>query len=83
VRIAQGCVGSGRRGAAVLAIGCLVAFVAKIVFELLTGSAFFVHDASGMVPVPLAHVMGATVGALVGCVKKVPSRADFIAEVTS
>lgn len=44
---------------------CLVAFMLKVVFELLTGTTVFVDSAqSGMVPLPLAHVIGAGVGFL-------------------
>jgi rhomboid family GlyGly-CTERM serine protease len=47
---------------AVVAVG----FLAKVSFELLTGTTLFVASASaGLVPVPLAHVVGVLVGA--GC----------------
>jgi len=44
----------------------LLGLVAKIGFEMLTRSAIFVDASSaGFQPVPLAHVIGALVGALV------------------
>jgi rhomboid family GlyGly-CTERM serine protease len=50
-----------------LAAGIVAAFLglgAKIAYEVLTGSTFFVDSASSsMVPVPAAHVVGAVVGA--------------------
>jgi rhomboid family GlyGly-CTERM serine protease len=56
-------------GDRVLAAGIAVAFLgfaAKIAYEHLTGSTFFVDSpSSGMVPVPAAHVIGAIVGAAV------------------
>ncbi|MEM7165267.1 MAG: rhombosortase [Planctomycetota bacterium] len=39
-----------------------VAFVVKVVFEFVSGSAVFVSGAGGMVPVPLAHALGAGIG---------------------
>jgi rhomboid family GlyGly-CTERM serine protease len=49
------------------AAACLTAFLFKISFELLTGHNLFVETLeSGTVGVPLAHVVGATVGFLVG-----------------
>lgn len=48
----------------------LIAFIAKTIFELATGHAIFVHSAaSGFVPVPLAHLVGAAVGVLVGLLR--------------
>ena len=50
------------RRAAALVI-CLLAFAAKVGLELTTGRSLFVDsEASGMTPVPLAHVIGALVG---------------------
>ncbi len=44
---------------------CLVAFMLKVLFELSTGTTVFVDSAqSGMVPLPLAHIIGAGVGFL-------------------
>ena len=41
----------------------LVAFCGKVLYELTTGSTIFVDSvATGMVPVPLAHVVGGAVG---------------------
>lgn len=45
-------------------------FVAKMVFELLTGDTLFVDSSTaGMVPVPLAHVVGSLVGVVCGLSK--------------
>jgi len=41
----------------------LVGFAAKVVFEIATGGAFFAAS-GGFVPVPVAHIAGAVVGAL-------------------
>lgn len=47
----------------------LAAFGCKIGFEMLTGSAAFVDGAAaGMIPVPLAHLVGAAAGILAGLV---------------
>ena len=46
-----------------LAVLALVGFLAKSVFELVTGATLFV-DTSEFVPVPLAHVIGAACGAI-------------------
>lgn len=44
-----------------------LAFAGKISWELATGTAVFVDSAAaGMVPVPLAHLVGAACGAVVG-----------------
>jgi hypothetical protein len=41
----------------------LLGFVGKLGYEVATGQALFVDiQASGMVPVPLAHAVGAVVG---------------------
>lgn len=45
----------------------LIAFIGKIGFEMLTGSTAFVDSsAAGMIPVPLAHLVGAAAGTLAG-----------------
>jgi lauroyl/myristoyl acyltransferase len=45
---------------------CL-AFMAKVGYEWMTGSAVFVHSqAAHMLPVPLAHGIGAVIGAVIG-----------------
>ena len=55
----------GDRQRVSIVVACLVAFMLKVVFELLTGTTVFVDSAqSGMVPLPLAHVIGAGVGFL-------------------
>jgi len=48
-----------------VASACLLAFVAKISFELASDMAVFVDCSNGMIPVPLAHIAGAFVGAAV------------------
>ena len=54
---------------AVFACAGFLAFGAKIVFELATGGMAFVDgSAAGMVPVPLAHLIGAGAGVLAGFV---------------
>jgi len=58
---------------AVFACAGFIAFGAKIVFELTTGGMAFVDgSAAGMVPVPLAHLIGAGAGVLAGFVPLVP-----------
>jgi rhomboid family GlyGly-CTERM serine protease len=54
------------------AVLLLLAFGAKITFESVTGAAVFVAD-DAMVPVPLAHVAGGSIGLVFGLVD-VPSR---------
>ncbi len=47
----------------------LLAFIGKIGFEMLTGSTAFVDSsAAGMIPVPLAHLVGAAAGIVAGLV---------------
>ncbi len=54
---------AGRRGWAVAAGAALLALLAKVTYEATTGGTLFVDSASaGMIPVPLAHVVGAVVG---------------------
>jgi len=44
--------------------------MAKITYETVTGLTIFVSNAySGMVPVPLAHLVGAAVGTGIGLLK--------------
>src|SRR5262249_3036761 len=46
-----------------------VAFIAKLVVELVTGRAFFVDSAAAQfVPWRLAHLAGLLIGAVIGCV---------------
>ncbi len=48
----------------------LLGLVAKISYETVTGMTIFVSNAhSGMVPVPLAHLVGGTVGLVTGLMK--------------
>jgi len=44
----------------------LLVFAAKSTYEFATGNTVFVGDQAGMTPVPLAHTVGAVLGALVG-----------------
>jgi rhomboid family GlyGly-CTERM serine protease len=61
---------SGRVSA--LATVCL-AFVAKVSFEVATGATLFVNSQTGhMLPVPLAHSIGAVVGLVVGWIRSTP-----------
>ncbi|MBI2919837.1 MAG: rhombosortase [Planctomycetes bacterium] len=52
-----------------VAVTCAVfaLFLGKLVFELATGTAFFLQDDSAFVPVPLAHLVGAAAGLVAGC----------------
>jgi rhomboid family GlyGly-CTERM serine protease len=45
---------------------CGVAFAAKVIFEMSTGAAVFVHS-DAFIAVPAAHIAGALVGVIVGC----------------
>jgi rhomboid family GlyGly-CTERM serine protease len=57
----------GRRGIVMAVAATLIAFAGKIIFELCTTRGVFVDTAAaGFVPVPLAHLMGAVVGAACG-----------------
>lgn len=49
-----------------LPIALLTGFLAKIAYEFFTGAALFVSHTDIMVPVPLAHLVGAAVGILIG-----------------
>jgi hypothetical protein len=50
-----------------MTVALLLGFILKLGFEAATGSAVFVDShASGMTPVPLAHLVGAAVGLVVG-----------------
>jgi len=58
---------SGTPEQIIVPAACLAAFVLKVSFELATGDTIFVKSlGSGTVGVPLAHVVGAAVGCLVG-----------------
>lgn len=56
----------GQRGRAALIAAMGAGFVAKILFEMATGSTFFVEGVSGVVAVPLAHLAGAAAGVALG-----------------
>ena len=58
---------SGRPELQVIALTCLIAFLSKIGFELMTGRNVFVKAMDpGTVGVPLAHIVGALCGLLIG-----------------
>ena len=58
---------SGKPKQIIVPAACLAAFVFKVSLELATGDTIFVKSlGSGTVGVPLAHVVGAAVGFLVG-----------------
>ncbi len=62
---------SGRRETSVVSIllVCLAAFCAKVVYEIACGQTLIVDpSASYMIPVPLAHLIGGGVGALVAAI---------------
>lgn len=61
----------GRRWGWVMALsGVFLAFIGKVGYEIATGGTIFVDSgASNMVPVPLAHCVGAAVGAVVALVR--------------
>jgi rhomboid family GlyGly-CTERM serine protease len=58
---------SARRWTGAILVGLFSAgFAAKIGFEMTTGGAVFVSATSAMVPVPLAHILGAATGSIIG-----------------
>ena len=58
---------SQRPGRQAIAMACLIAFLLKVAFELMTGRNVFVNAAeTGTVSVPLAHVVGALCGLVIG-----------------
>lgn len=61
----------GQRWGWVMALsGVLLLFIGKVGYEIATGGTIFVDSrASEMVPVPLAHCIGATVGMIVGLMR--------------
>lgn len=58
----------GRRWTSVMALSAVcLAFIAKVGYELATGDTLFVDSsAAHLLPVPLAHCLGAAVGVVVG-----------------
>ena len=57
----------GSRGGVAVIVFLLLGMVAKIAWEFVSGGTIFVDSSSGQfVPVPLAHLVGATIGLLVG-----------------
>ena len=59
------CIRRGDRAGSLTYIGLLGAMILKIGHELVTGNTFFVESA-GFSPVPVAHVVGGTIGVLFG-----------------
>ena len=58
---------SERPGLQAIAMACVTAFLLKVAFELMTGRTVFVQEMDpGAVGVPLAHIVGAGCGLLVG-----------------
>jgi rhomboid family GlyGly-CTERM serine protease len=56
----------------------LIGLIAKITYETVTGMTIFVgNNHSGMVPVPLAHLVGGVVGTAIGLLRVDP-RASFL-----
>jgi len=64
VAVLRRAMAEGRHGLTFAAAAALVAFAAKLVWELATASPVFVGPGSGFVAVPLAHLIGAACG---GC----------------
>jgi rhomboid family GlyGly-CTERM serine protease len=59
-----------KRGASVICAALLAAFIAKLLYEQVTGTATFVDAGrAGFVPVPLAHLVGAVAGAAAAAFK--------------
>jgi rhomboid family GlyGly-CTERM serine protease len=75
VWLCRDAVRSGKREQVAIAAACFAGFLFKISFELVTGNNLFAKSlGSGTVGVPLAHIVGASVGFLVGLGKQ-PQRA--------
>jgi rhomboid family GlyGly-CTERM serine protease len=57
----------GRRGLSLALTGLLAGYLGKVTFEFATGLTLFVASGQGFfVPVPLAHVLGGTLGIALG-----------------
>jgi rhomboid family GlyGly-CTERM serine protease len=66
--------GTGLHAVRAACAAVLLCFLAKLDFELMSGRSFFVDSAAaGFVPVPLAHAVGAAVGAVVAFVVATPA----------
>lgn len=65
----------GRRLPAYAAAFGMTLFVAKIVFELVTGRAFFVESGEAFAPVPFAHLVGVLAG-VAACPKISPNHSQ-------
>ena len=66
---------SGNRAWSAVFVSGLLALLAKVVYETVTGQTIFVSNHhSGLVPVPLSHLIGGSVGFVVGiCKAKSPA----------
>lgn len=72
VVLLRGALREGARGQVLFAGGCLLAFMGRTGLEWCLGEPLFVDSgASGFAPVPMAHVLGGLVGAVIGFVPQV------------
>jgi rhomboid family GlyGly-CTERM serine protease len=73
----------GRRGTVLLVMATLIAFGGKIIFEFSTERCVFVSNSAGFAPVPLAHLIGAIIGAAWGIlsVRESPGRSGTLSVV--
>jgi rhomboid family GlyGly-CTERM serine protease len=63
----------GSRGSVLVGMGVALAFAGKIAFEIVTGRALFAGElAPGVVAVPVAHLLGAALGAGLGALLALP-----------
>ena len=75
---------TGQVRSQVIAALCLVAFLLKIAFEVRTGRNIFVSGLdAGTVGVPLAHIVGAGCGLLVGSCSRLMLRSSHIRQWSS
>lgn len=71
--VARRALASGDRGALAAAAAAGGSFLGKTLYELTTGATMFVDSAAAdMVPLPLVHIVGASVGLIVGVVSGRP-----------
>ena len=73
--VARQCLADGRWGTAVAVALCLAAFATKTAVEIFASVTVFVDShAAGFVVVPLAHIVGAAIGAAVAVMTNGPAR---------
>ena len=79
VVVARDAIATREPGRAVAAGALLIALASKILYESVTGRAFFVQGDASVMVVPLAHAVGAAVGVLLGAIRgfRLPIRLDF------